>query len=45
MFKFKVCSIFSLFVIVCLLVFYADTLSRVVYTYESLVMYDIILTG
>ena len=25
--------------------FYANTLSRVVYTYESVVMYDIILTG
>ena len=25
--------------------FYADTLSRVMYTYESMVMYDIILTG
>ena len=25
--------------------FYADTLSRVVYTYGSVLMYDIILTG
>ena len=25
--------------------FYADALSRVVYTYQSVVMYDIILTG
>ena len=30
---------------ICLIVFYADTSSRVVYTYESVVMYDIILTG
>ena len=39
MFKFKVCSIFSLFIVVCLVVFYANTLSRVVNTYESVVMY------
>ena len=35
----------SLCVIVCLIVFDAGTLSRVVYTYESVVMYEIILIG